>query len=83
MKATFQPDCESLLESLPLDLCVSICFLIVLDSPAVHCGGAGHLFLLHLVHSGPLRLPYLPNSLQPHHERRRESFACIFYERIE
>lgn len=36
----------------------------------VHCGGVGYLFLLHLVYSGPLRLPYVLSSLQPHNKWR-------------
>lgn len=37
-----------------------------------HCAGGGGVFLLSLVHSGPLRLPYLPNQLQPDHQWRCE-----------
>lgn len=43
----------------------------------LHCGGTGRLFLLHLVYSGPLRLPYLLSGLQPHHKRRRK-FIFLF-----
>lgn len=39
---------------------------------ALHCRGAGDLFLLGLVHLGPVGLPYLPGGLQPDHQRGRE-----------
>lgn len=44
---------------------------VLLDS-ALHRPGAGDLFLLRLVHLGPVGLPYLPGGLQPDHQRRRE-----------
>lgn len=35
-----------------------------------HRAGGGGVLLLGLVHSGPLRLPYLPDQLQPDHQWR-------------
>lgn len=58
-------------------------FIVILSSSLtllLHRGGAGDLLLLHLVYPGPLRLPYLLSSLQPHHKWRCKSLRAILYE---
>lgn len=40
--------------------------------PNFHCCRTRHMFLLSLVYFGPFRLPYIPCSLEPDHQRRRE-----------
>ncbi|XP_056876378.1 palmitoyltransferase ZDHHC18-B-like isoform X3 [Takifugu flavidus] len=45
------------------------------------CRRAGDLFLLSLVHSGPVGLPYVPGGLQRDHQRRREGTFSALGER--
>ena len=59
-----------------------------LDSALHHPGGGG-VFLLHLVHRWPLRLPHLPDQLQPDHQRgceyseKRETLtSCPLFEPV-
>lgn len=46
-----------------------------------HRAGGGGVFLLCLVHSGPVRLPYLPDQLQSNHQWRCE-YPHIVYQRL-
>ena len=59
-----------------LCVCVCVCVCVFLNT-SLHCGGAGHLLLLRLVHPGPLGLPYLPGCFQFDHQRRRECSGSL------